>query len=108
MGCRSNYVRVWYGRRMRTSSDEPGKVRHVNQIERGHLVGNLAHAGEVNSARVGAASADDQLRALLYGELFQFVVVDGFRFFRDPIRNDLVRLAGKIQAMPVRPVAALR
>ena len=44
----------------------------------------------------------------LLGEFFQFVVVDGFGFLGHAVRNDLVRLAGKIQMMPVRKMPAMR
>ena len=57
---------------------------------------------------IGAAAADDQLGTLFLGQLFQFVVVDGFGFFGDAVGDDLVGLAGKIQMMPVREVAAVR
>ncbi len=51
---------------MGAARHQSGEVRHVDQVERAHLVGNLAHAGEINGARIGAASAHDQLWALLY------------------------------------------
>ena len=93
---------------MRAARDQSRKVRHVDQIERANFVGNLPHAGEVDDPRIRAAAADDQLWAFFLGELFQLVVVNRFGFFRDAVRNDLVGLAGKIQMMPVREVAAMR
>ena len=86
----------------------PGEVRHVDEKERAHFVGNLAHARKVDDARIGAAAANDQLRAFLLGDLFELVVVDRLGFFGDAVGNDLVRLAGKIQMMPVREVPAMR
>ena len=38
-------------------------MRHVDQEVGADLVGDGAHAGEVEVARVGAAAADDHLRA---------------------------------------------
>ena len=57
---------------------------------------------------ISAATADDQLRALFLGQLFQVVVVDRLGFFGHAVGNDLVRLAGKIQMMAVGEVAAMR
>ena len=74
-------VRVRHRRRMRAARDQSGKVRHVHEVKRADLVGNLAHAREVNDARIRAAAADDQFGALFLGQLFQLVVVDGFGFF---------------------------
>ena len=37
---------VGHRRRMRAARDQTGEVRHVHQIERAHLVGDLAHARE--------------------------------------------------------------
>ena len=42
-----------------------------------------------------------------FGQFLESVVVDGLRFLRYAVGNDLVSLAGKIQMMPVRKVAAV-
>ena len=41
------------------------------------------------------------------GKLLEFVVVDGLGFLRYAIGDDLVRLAGEIQGMPVREVSTV-
>ena len=105
---RSHNVRVRHRRRMRAAGDQSREMRHVDQKERADFVGDLAHAGEVDGARISAASANDQLRTLLLGQLFECIVVDRFRFFGHAVRNDLVGLAGKIEMMPVREVPAMR
>ncbi len=93
---------------MRASGNQSGEVRHVNQVERANFVGDLAHAREVDEARIGAASADDQLRLLALSDLLQIVVVDGLGFLRHAVGNDLVGLAGKVQRMTMREVSAMR
>ena len=93
---------------MRAAGDQSGEVRHVDQVDRAHFVGNLAHAREVDDARIGAAAADDQLRPLALGNLLQLVVIDGLGFFGHAVGNDLVGLAGEVQRMSVRQVAAVR
>ena len=92
---------------MCAAGDQSGKVCHVDEVERADFVGDLAHAGEIDDARVGAAAADDHLGALFLRDAFQFVVVDGFGFFGDAVGNDLVGLAGKIQLMAVGEVSAV-
>jgi hypothetical protein len=92
---------------MRSARDQSREVRHVDQIERANFVRNLAHAGEIDDPRISAAAANNQLRALRRGDLFQIVVIDRLRFPGHAVRNDLVSLAGKIQRMPMREVAAM-
>src|SRR5438552_398160 len=108
MGRRSNDVGVWYWRRMNASGNEPGEVRHVDQVERANFVSNLSHAHEINDSRIGAAAANDQLRAFPLGQLFQVVVVNRFRLFGYSVRNNVISLAGKIQVMSVSEVPAVR
>ena len=105
---RSDDVRMRHRRRMRAASNQPGEVRHVDEVERADFIGDLAHARKIDDARISAAAADDQLRMFSLRDLFQIVVVDGLGFFGDAVRNDLVRLAGKIQGMPVRQMTAMR
>ena len=93
---------------MRAAGHQPGEMRHVDQVERADFVGNLPHTGKIDDARIGAASADDQLGPFLLGQLFQLVVIDRFGFFGHAVRNDVVRLAGEIQRMAVREMAAMR
>src|SRR6185437_2062698 len=53
------------------------------------FVGDLAHAREIDYARISAASTYDQLGPLAFGNLLQLVVIDRFRVFADSIRNNL-------------------
>ena len=55
-------MRVRHRRGMHASGNQPGEVRHVHQVKRANLVGDLAHARKINDARVRAAAADNQLR----------------------------------------------
>ena len=93
---------------MHASRNQSGEMRHVDQVERADFVRDLPHAGKIDDSRIGAAAADDQLRPLLLGQLFQIVVVDGFGFLGHAIRNDAVSLAGKIQMMAVSKMSAVR
>src|SRR6185369_4214522 len=90
--CGSGYdLRVWHWGRMNSSGDQSSEVRHVHQIERTHLVGNLAHASEVDNSRVRASAADNELRSFLFRKFFQITIIDGFGLFSDTVRNYAVR-----------------
>src|ERR1019366_4524896 len=106
--CSGNDVAVRDRRWMNASGDQSSEVGHVDQIERANFVGDLAHAGEIYGARISAAASDNQLGTLGLGKLLKFVVVDGLGFLGHAVRNDLVRLAGKIQGMAVGEVSAVR
>ena len=75
---------------MRAARNQSGKMRHIDQVKRANFVRNLPHAGEINDPRIGAAAADDELRAFFFCNLLQFVVVDGFSFFGHAVRNNFV------------------
>ena len=61
---------------MHAGGDQPGDVRHVDQQQRAHAVGDLAEAREVDDARVGAGAGDDQLGPCSCGQPRERVVVD--------------------------------
>src|SRR5664279_5980988 len=92
---------------MGSSGDQSSEVRHVNQVERAHFIGDLAHASEIDEPRIGAAATDDEFRLLTLSDLLQIVVIDGLGFLGHAVGNDLVRLAGKVQRMAVREVSAV-
>ncbi len=100
-------LRVGHGRRVDSGGDEAGEVGHVDDEQRSDLVGDLAHAGEVEDARIGAASADDDLGFFGHGDGFEFVVVDGFGIFADGVGRDLVELAGEVEFVAVGEVASM-
>ena len=92
---------------MDAAGDEAGEVGHVDDEQRAGLVGDVAHAGEVEDARIGAASADDDLGLFAQGDGFELVVVDGFGVFADVVGDDLVELAGEVELVAVGEVAAV-
>ena len=92
---------------MRSACHQSGEVRHIDQIERANFVRNLTHAGEVDDPRISAAAANNQLRALRRGDLFQVVVINRLRFPGHPIGNYFVSLAGEIKRMSMGEVTAV-
>ncbi len=93
---------------MNARGDKPGKVRHVDQQESAHRIGNPAEAWEIENTRIGAAAGDDQLGLMLLGQAREFVVIDALVVFAHAVRNHFVRLAGEIQMVAVSQVAAVR
>src|SRR6185312_8440832 len=81
VGGGSNKLRVGHGRRMDSGGHESGEVRHVDHENRADFVGDLSHARKVEDARIGAASADDDLGFFGDGNGLKLVVVDGFGVF---------------------------
>ena len=67
-----------------------------------------ADAREVDDARIGAGADDDHLRLVLVGEPIELVVVDPLVVLRHAVRHDRVELAGEVQRMAVREMAAVR
>ena len=82
---RGDEVAVVDGVRVQPRGDEPGEVRHVAEEERADLVRDLAELPRLDGARIGAAAADDQLRAVLLRQLEDLVVVDDVRLARDAV-----------------------
>src|SRR5579872_2214666 len=93
---------------MRAASDQAGKMRHIDQIERADFVSDLAHTREIDDAWVRAAATDDHLGALLFGELLQIVVIDSLSFLGHTVGNDAVSLSRKVEMVPVRKMATMR
>ena len=59
--------------------DQPGDVRDVSHHFCADAPGDLADAFKIDDARVRRRTADQQFRAMLFGDLLQLVVVDLFR-----------------------------
>ena len=93
---------------MHAARDQAGNVRHVEDINRAHLIGDLAHAGKVPQTRIRTGASNDDLGFFLNGNRFHLVVVDGFGVAAHMIEGGAIELAAKAQAMPVRQVAAVR
>ena len=107
MGGGGDDVGVGNGRRMGVAGDEAGEVGHVDHEKRADFVGDVAHAGEVELAGVGAAAADDNFWFFTEGDGFELVVVDGFCVAANLIADDAVELAGEVEFVAVGEVAAV-
>ena len=85
----------------RSAPCRPGRARRRNRRSGGS-------AAKSSDARIGAAARDDHLRLVLFGQAREFVVIDALVVLAHAVGHDLVGLAGKIQRMAVRQVAAVR
>ncbi len=83
-------------------------MRHVDEEGRADRVGDLAHPGPVDDARVRGEPPKDHLGAHLLRQLRHRVVVDHLGLAIDAVRMDLVELAAEVGGASVCEVAAGR
>ena len=88
------------------AGDEPGEVGHVDHEGRADLVGDLAHAGEVDAAGVGRVAGDEDQRLELVRGRADGVVVDALRLGVGAVRALVEHLAGDVRPEAVGEVAA--
>ena len=87
--------------------DEPGNVGDVGKEQRARGPGDLAHAGEVDDAGIGAGAHRDHLRLLALRDLGQLVVVDQVIVGADAIGHDLVEFAREVGGIAVGEMPAV-
>ena len=93
---------------MNPGGDESGNVRHVGDNGCTDRLPDRGEPLEVDYARVRARADHDHLGLMLVRKLLEFVVVDPLVVFAHAVRNDRVKLAGKIERVSVRQVAPVR
>ena len=93
---------------MDAGRDQTGDVRHVGEHRGADAIGGRANAREVDDARIGARADDDHLRPVLVGQAIELVVVDPLVVLAHAVGHDRVELAGEVQRVAVREVAAVR
>ena len=93
---------------MHVGGDEAGDVRHVGDDRRPDGLADRADPRELDHARVGARPDHDHLRLVLVRQPLELLVVDPLVVFADAVGDDGVELAGEVQRMAVREVAAVR
>ena len=60
--------------------DQPGEMRHIDHEQGTDIIGNSAEAGEIDDARIGGATGDNQLRLMLFGQRLDLIIVDQMVF----------------------------
>ena len=88
------------------AGDQAGEVRHVDHERGADLVGDLAHLGEVDPARVGRVAGDQDQRLELPGRCAHPVVVDQLGRRVGAVRALVEHLARDVRPEAVGEVAA--
>ena len=99
-------MRVRERTRMGAAGDEAGEVRHVDHEVGTDLVGDLAEDAEVDDAGIGGAAGDDELRAMLLGELAHLVDVDPMVVAAHAVGHWLEPFARHVHRRAMREMAA--
>ena len=92
--------------RVRAAGDQAREMRHVDHQEGADLVGDGAELGEVDGARIGAASRHDHLRLVLAGQGCDLVHVDAVVLPAHGVGHHLEPLARHVDGRPVRQMSA--
>src|SRR5881275_2908775 len=92
---------------MHAAGDEAGEVSHIDHEGSSDFIGNGAHAGEVELARIGASAAYDDLWLLALRGGFEFVIVNGFGVFANLVADDAVEFAREVELVAVGEMAAV-
>ncbi|OPZ75846.1 MAG: hypothetical protein BWY82_00050 [Verrucomicrobia bacterium ADurb.Bin474] len=103
---RGHKIRVRNRRRMHPGSHQTGDVGDVRHQQGTGLLGNLAHAGEIDRAGIRRCTHRDHLRLLLHCQAFDFIVID-VAFGIGAVVHHLIQHARKILCKPVSQVPAV-
>ena len=61
---------------MHAASDQSGKMRHINEEHRTDFIGNRTEPGEIDNARIGRTTCDNQLGLMLLGQRLDLIEID--------------------------------
>ena len=92
---------------MHARGDETGDVRHVDEKISADFAGKLAHAFEVDHARIGRGTDSDQRGLELTRGFFELLVIDPLVVGRNAVVGHIVKAAGEIGLVTVREMAAV-
>ena len=92
---------------MEPGGDQPGDVGDVGEKIGPDAAGDLAHAREIDCARVGAGAHRDHPGLLALRSLGELVIVDPAVVLADAILAELIELARKIRGIPVGEMSAV-
>ncbi len=92
---------------MEAGGDEARNVRHVHEQIGTHAVGDLAHALEIDDARVGGRAGGDHARLHLEGHFGEGVVIDALVHLADAVMGDGIEATGEIGLVAMGEMAAV-
>src|SRR4029079_18131153 len=83
-------------RRVRSTRDQTGDVRGIDEQERIDFVRDRAKRLEVDDARIRGRARDDHARLLSYGKVSDLVVVEYFARVVDAVGDEVVHAAAEV------------
>ena len=92
---------------MLPGGDQAGDVGHIDHEFGSDVLGDLAHAREVDGPRVGGRPGDDKPGPVLLGEALELVVVDELELSVDAVAYEAVELGGEVDGTSMGEVSAV-
>ena len=105
---RGDDMGVFHGVVQQAGGDQSGRVGHVDEQQRAHLVGDFAHTFVVPFARIGRGAADDELRTVFQRLAFHVFVVDRAGLLVELVPDGVEIHARHVDRRAVRQVSAVR
>ena len=102
-----DHIRDAHWRRMHLRRDETGDVGHVNQEARAALLGNGSKGREIQRARVGRRTGNDQLGPLRKSQVAHAIHVEQLALLLDAVRHHFVVVPRKVLRVAVREVTTV-
>ncbi|OPZ96947.1 MAG: hypothetical protein BWY71_01773 [Planctomycetes bacterium ADurb.Bin412] len=93
--------------RMQAGADQAGDMGNVRQNLRVVLAGDFRNFVKIDLPGIRTGPADDQFGFVLFGQLAELVVINGFRIPPDAIADEFIQFAAEIQLEAVAEVAAM-
>ena len=102
------YMGIRHRARMHARRHQPGEMRHIHHERGADAVGDLAETGEIEEARIGRPTGDDELRPVLVGEFSDPVVVDQVVVLAHAVLDRVEPFAGERRRRAVGEMTAGR
>ena len=103
---RRHHMRVRDRRRMHAAGDEASEMRHVDEEICADFIGDFAERLEVDNARIGRTTRDDDFWLMSVRKRAHFVHIDAHVVLAHAVRHRLEPLAGHIELHAVAQMAA--
>src|ERR1041384_7514917 len=99
---RSGYkISVLDRTRMFARDNQAGNMCNVGEKIRPNFTSDLAHALEINDARISAGANRDHLGLMLPSHLRKLIVIDAFIVFSHSVMNDFEEFTAEIGLIPM-------
>ena len=85
--------------RINSCGNQAGIMRHVDNEDGTHLMGDLPKACKIDNSWIGAGARDDHLGPVFVRQAVNFFIVDALVLAAHAIGYDLVEFSRKVQGM---------